>query len=158
LKKIVLVEAGLLLLLAGVMTLLLLKTEPKDVSIEAVESAFMNKCAFDQMEQAGDMRLKRAFSLNAADYDGYLYFTPNNTMSVDEFLVIKLQEDSQADAVLSAIDYRLATQKRNFDGYGVDQTDLLNNATILQDGNYIVFAVGDGAETWVNIVRKVWEQ
>ena len=39
---------------------------------------------------------------------------------------------------------RLQTQRNTFEGYGVEQFDLLTNHYVLQlQGNYILFAVGD---------------
>lgn len=156
-KKIILTEAVLVLLLAGIMTLLLWKKEPKDISLDTAEMVFIKECTLGQMEKAKDMRMKRAFSLNADDFEGYFYYAPDNTMSVDELLVLKLKDESQSADALAAIRERLSVQKRNFDGYGVDQTDLLNHAVTLSEGRYIVFAVGRDAETWVNTIKRQWK-
>ena len=71
-KKILPLEVLFVLLLAGVMALLLWKKEPDDLPLTDLEQAVLSSCTLTGMEKAGDMRLKRAFGLNAADYDSCL--------------------------------------------------------------------------------------
>ena len=156
-KKAVFIEAVFVLLLALVMVLLLWKKELKDVPLSEVDAAFTAEYDLTGMEKGGAMRLKRAFSLNADDYEEVLYYTPDNTMSVNEFLVIRLKEESQADAVLAGLNSRLETQKKSFDGYGKDERELLNHAVIYTDGRYLCFFVGREADRWLETVKKVWE-
>lgn len=157
-KKVFLAEALLVLLLAAVMVLLLYKKEPKDVPLEQVREAVLAECDLDGMEEAKDMRLKRAFGLNVSDYAEYLYFAPDNTMSVNEFLIVKTSDPSQLPAVRAGIEARLASEKKSFDGYGVNQTELLNNAKIVEDGPYLVFSCGEHAEDFVKAAQKVWRK
>ncbi|MBP5254613.1 MAG: DUF4358 domain-containing protein [Lachnospiraceae bacterium] len=153
-KKILPLEVLFVLLLAGVMALLLWKKEPDDLPLTDLEQAVLSSCTLTGMEKAGDMRLKRAFGLNAADYDSYIYYAPDNTMSVNELLVVKLPDEARADEVLAAAEARIETQKKNFDGYGTDQTALLQDARVLQEGPYVIFAVGQDAGRWVDVIRE----
>ena len=88
-KKVFFVEALAVLLLAGVMLLLLYRKTPADVPLSDVNSALSVKYSLSGMEPAGDMRMKRTFSLNASDYREYIYYAPDNTMSVNEILIVK---------------------------------------------------------------------
>ena len=68
-------------------------------------------------------------------------------MGAEELLIVKLTSVDQAEAVRSAIDARLQTQKNTFDGYGVEQTDLLtNHAAVEVRGNYVLFVVSRTAD------------
>ncbi len=156
--RIALAELFALLLLGGVLYLLLSEPEVRNVPLSEVENSITSSCTLDQMEKAGDMRLKRAFSLNAADFPDYIYYTPDNTMSVNELLILKLSSQAQKEEVLSALESRLSSQKTAFNGYGVDQTELLSNARIETAGDYVFFAVGNAQESWLNAARKVWEE
>ncbi|MBP5225618.1 MAG: DUF4358 domain-containing protein [Lachnospiraceae bacterium] len=155
-KKVILAEVLLVLLLAGVMVLLLYKKEPKDVPLAQVREAVLASCDLDGLEEAKDMRLKRAFGLNVSDYDEYLYFAPDNTMSVNEFLVIKTSDPSQLPAVRAGIEARLEAEKKAFDGYGVNQTELLNSAKLIEEGRYIIFSCGEHADAFVKAARETW--
>ena len=57
-------------------------------------------------------------------------------------VLLKLRDTSQQEAVRAAVEARLETQKTSFDGYGLEQYDLLTNHSILDiRGNYVLFVV-----------------
>ena len=60
-------------------------------------------------------------------------------MGAEELLLIQLKDTAQQQAIKDAIAARLDTQKKNFDGYGVDQYDMLENSIVEVQGNYILF-------------------
>lgn len=155
-KKILLSEALALLLLAAVMFLLLYKKEPADVPLSDVDAAFTARFSTDGMEPARDMRFKRSYGLNAADYREILYYIPDNTMSVNEFLVVKCYDEADTEAVISACQERIASQKRSFDGYGTNQTALLNRAELYHSGNYVCLFISEQASEWLAAVKQVW--
>ena len=155
-KKVVLAEISALVLLAAVMFLLLYKKDPADVPLSLVNDALTGSFSTDGMEPAGDMRFKRSYGLNAADYEEILYYIPDNTMSVNEFLVVKCADEADADTVVRACEARLAAQKRSFDGYGTNQTALLNGAELYTSGRYVCLFVSEQASEWLAAVKKVW--
>ena len=68
-------------------------------------------------------------------------------MGAEELLIVKLSDMSQQDSVRAAAEKRLATQKTSFEGYGVEQFDLLTNHSILEvRGNYILFVVHNSCD------------
>lgn len=156
-KKVILPEVLALLVLAGILALLLLRKTPADIPLSDIRTLLTTQFTPEEMEEAGDMRMKRAFSLNAADFDEYIYFAPDNTMSVNEFLLIKCRDESRIPEILSAFEGRLAVQKKNFEGYGTDQTALLNAALTGSEGSYAWFIVGTDAEAWLKAVKSAWE-
>ena len=79
-------------------------------------------------------------------------------MSVNEVLIIKTADPSQLSAVRAGIESRLAAEKIAFDGYGVNQTELLNNAKIVEESPYIIFSCGEHAEDFVRSAQKVWRK
>ena len=156
-KKVFLAEAAALLVLTAVMVLLLYRKTPADVPLTDVDSVLQENFTLEDMEPASDMRMKRAFQLNAADFAEYLYYAPDNTMSVNEILLIKCKDESQLSLVTEAFESRLTVQKKNFDGYGTDQTELLNQAKTGTSGLYAWFMVGSDADQWLSAARSVWE-
>ena len=92
--------------------------------------------------------LRRYYGLSAEDYDGYFLYLSESTMAVDELLVVKLKDSSQAAAVEEQVEARLDSQIDAFDGYGVEQTALLKAHVLERMGNYIFFAVSEEADIW----------
>jgi len=156
-KRVLFFEIIALAALVFLLLFLLRGTATREVALSEVEEQITANFSMDGMEKVSDMRLKRSFGLNPADYAEVIYYAPNNTMSVNEFFLVKVS-DEQKDQVHSAIEERIATQKVNFDGYGTDQTDLLNHAVILQDGPYMGLLIGENAQAMAEICKKVWEE
>ena len=103
-KKVIAVEFLLVLLLVGVMTLLLYKKEPRSNVTEAeVHTMFASVVGDAPVTEAGSLRIRRVFDLNAADYDMIVYYTPVETMDVCEFILIRTNE-ANASAAKTALE------------------------------------------------------
>lgn len=157
-KKVISAQISAVLILVLIITVLLWQSEPADIPLDTIEEQLELNTSDYEMEKAGAMRLKRAYGINAADYEEVLYYIPSNTMSVDEFLIIRLSDESQLDSVQEAIENRLAAQKKAFDGYGTDQTALLENAVIYQTGTYICLFISEDATAWYKAVKKLLKE
>ena len=90
--------------------------------------------------------LKKYYGLNANDYAGTMLYIPDDVMSVNEILVVKVKDKSQVEDVEKAVEERLSTQKKSFEGYGVKQTRLLHSAIDETRGYYILLAVSKDAD------------
>ena len=91
--------------------------------------------------------LRRLYGLNPSDYEEIVLYYPASNMGVEELLLVKLNDTAQTETVEAAVEARLAAQKQSFDGYGVEQTALLNNNAVTEvRGRYVLFAVGVNAQ------------
>lgn len=116
--------------------------DPQEVA-EAVTSAI----DMENMQLADNQMVKRFYGLDPADYEGCVLYYPNTNMMAEEVLIVKLKDISQQQTVSDAIEARLQTQKNTFEGYGVEQFDLLTNHAVVElRGNYVLFVVSDHAE------------
>ena len=116
--------------------------DPQEVA-EAVTSAV----DMENMQLADNQMVKRFYGLDPADYEGCILYYPNTNMMAEEVLIVKLKDISQQQTVSDAIETRLQTQKNTFEGYGVEQFDLLTNHAVVElRGNYVLFVVSDHAE------------
>ena len=116
--------------------------DPQEVA-EAVTSAI----DMENMQLADNQMVKRFYGLDPADYEGCILYYPNTNMMAEEVLIVKLKDISQQQTVSDAIAARLQTQKNTFEGYGVEQFDLLTNHAVVElRGNYVLFVVSDHAE------------
>lgn len=156
-KKVFAAELALILLLVGVMTLLLYQKTPRpDVTESEVIDMFESIAGDASVTPAGALRIRRAFGLNAADYDLAVYYMPAETMDVCEFLLIRADESSIAE-VQTALENRVASQLAAFDHYGEHQTELLNKAMIRQFGDYICLIVSEEPDVWLAAVKALLE-
>lgn len=107
-----------------------------------VTAAVTEVVDMSNMVQAENQMIKRLYGLDPAAFEACILYYPTTNMGAEEILIVKLADMSQQDAVRAAAEKRLATQKTTFEGYGVEQFDLLTNHSILEvRGNYILFVV-----------------
>ena len=110
---------------------------------EDVAAAVTQVMDMSNMQRADNQMLKRLYGLDPSAYESCILYYPNTNMMAEEILVVKLQDVAQQQAVLDAAQSRLDTQKNTFEGYGVEQFDLLTNHSILEArGNFVLFVVG----------------
>jgi len=109
---------------------------------ETVAAAVTETIDMSNMVLAENQMVKRLYGLDPASFEGCILYYPTTNMMAEELLIVKLSDMSQQEAVRSAIEARLQTQKNTFEGYGVEQFDMLtNNAIIEIRGNYVLFVV-----------------
>lgn len=104
--------------------------------------------------EAGSGVWKRYYGLNPKEFDGAVLLYSEGVMDVEEVLLIKVKEETQAEDVEKSIEERLSVQKKNFEGYGAGQMKLLKNAVVETRGTYIFMAVSKNAVTY----QKAFEE
>ena len=96
------------------------------------------------MQEAENRMVKRLYGLDPGSFEGCSLYYPTTNMGAEEVLILKLADTTQQEAVVAAAEQRLQTQRNTFEGYGVEQFDLLTNHYVLQvQGNFVLFAVGE---------------
>ncbi|WP_346662378.1 DUF4358 domain-containing protein [uncultured Merdimonas sp.] len=117
-----------------------------DVPVKKLETEILKATGTDGMKKGTTQDLKRYYGLNAQDYEGAVLYIPDDVMSVSELLILRLKDESQAEAAEAAAEERLETQKKSFEGYGASQTGLLNGAILTTRGNYVLLTVSPKAD------------
>ncbi len=116
------------------------------VDIDTIEKNITKTVSVKGMKKGTAQDLKKYYGLNANDYDGTMLYIPDDVMSVNEILVVRVKDESQVETVEHAVEERLATQKESFEGYGVEQTRLLRSAIEESRGYYVLLAVSEDAD------------
>lgn len=142
--KIPLLEAAkylLILALLGFVFLQLSTNRESSADFSTVQEAVLSAADTSPMVESDNIMLKRLYGLDGADYDGVMLFTPTTNMGAEELLLVKLRDLSQQEAVVTAMETRIETQIGIFEGYGVEQTAMLEKAVLEVQGNYILLVV-----------------
>lgn len=116
------------------------------VSVDTIQKNIEKTVSLKGMKKGSSQDLKKYYGLNANDYAGTMLYIPDDVMSVNEILVVKVKDKSQVEDVEKAVEERLSTQKKSFEGYGVKQTRLLHSAIDETRGYYILLAVSKDAD------------
>ena len=113
-----------------------------DADPAAVEAAVVETIDMTNMLKADNKLIKRFYGLDPSAFEACILYYPTTNMMAEELLIVKLSDMSQQDMVRTAAEKRIATQKTTFEGYGVEQFEMLsNNAVVEVRGNYILFVV-----------------
>lgn len=118
-----------------------------DADPAAVQEAVVAQLDMSQVLEGDNQMIKRLYGLDPAAYEACVLYYPGTNMVAEELLIVKLADIAQQDAVRAAVEARLETQKTTFDGYGVEQYDMLTNHMVLEvRGNWVLFAVNANSQ------------
>lgn len=107
-----------------------------------VEAAVTAQIDMTNMLPGDNKMIKRFYGLDPAQFEACILYYPTTNMMAEELLIVKLSDVSQQETVRKAVEARIATQKNTFEGYGVEQFEMLsNNAVVEIRGNYVLFVV-----------------
>ncbi len=113
-----------------------------DAKAEDVAQAVTETLDMENLLLADNQMIKRFYGLDPASFESCILYYPVSNMMAEEILIVKLSDLSQQEAVRAAMEARVDTQKNTFEGYGVEQYEMLSkNTVILIKGNYALLAV-----------------
>lgn len=120
------------------------RTSKADINAVADETA--KAAGFDDVTRAENRMIKRFYGVNPKEYDGAVLYAPQDNMDVHELFIVKLKDVSQQETIERAIEERLDTQIKSFEGYGAEQVALLQKHVLEVKGNYVFYMVGENAQ------------
>lgn len=115
----------------------------KNVSIDKIKEALIGDEAVAAMEEGTAKDVMHYFGIDVNSYEGVIYYKGTEALSVDELLIVKSSSRDAVAPVRDAIDQRVESQIKTFEGYGPEQVALLNDHIVFQKGNYIFYCTSD---------------
>ena len=125
--------------------LLTREKEYKEINVNEVAQNLVELMP-DTVVSESDMVVKERFGLEANAFNALAYYGPNSNMDAAELLLVDLKDTSQTETVKDAIQKRIDYQKTCFEGYGVDQMELINQAKTIVYGHYVLFIVSKDSQ------------
>ena len=126
-------------LLAGFVFLLSGRGAESAADFDTVAAAVTAAADTETMQEAGNQMIRRLYGLDPSEYDGVLCMIPASSMGAEELCLVKLSSPDQQEAAAAALTARRDAQRTAFDGYGVEQCDMLDRSVIEVRGNYVLF-------------------
>lgn len=148
-KKIRLLERVKYLLLAVLalyIVMILFMNRGSDAPFSKVRDAVLAAVDTDGMQETNDRDFKKLYGLNKNDYEEMISYYTNETMGVEELLLIRCTDEEKLSAAEKAAQDRIDMQIQSFQGYGEEQTKLLMDAVVLKKGSLFLMAVSPRAE------------
>lgn len=133
-------------LIGAIILFVFVRTSESAAPAEEVFAQVSGAVNSEKMQLSTDRYFKKYYGLNAADYDGVLYYAPVSNMDAEELLVVKLKSTDQQDALTDAIMKRQSDKEQSFEGYAPEQYALAQSYLLDVQGNYILFVIDPNAE------------
>lgn len=122
------------------------------ISASAIAGEILKSQDFPDMVELNEKKTELFYSISKAVYEECAIFVCADTAAY-EVAVIKAKAN-QASVVLQGIEARLLAQKDSFRDYMPEQYDLLENALLKANGDYILFVVADDSTQCEEIFDK----
>lgn len=145
-KGIGLIKYILLILLIAFIVSLMRGDKISSSKLEDVTAKVIEAMDMTDLSVADNRTVRRLYGLNVDDYDGVSLYVSDSNLKVEEVLIIKLKDESQAETVEAAALGRVDTQLQSFEGYGPEQCKLLEDHVLDTEGNYVLFVVNQEAQ------------
>jgi hypothetical protein len=140
------IRNGLVVLLVLFVILDLWGGRGGDADMETLVAEVTKAAGMEGGRPAGARMVKRFYGLNPGDYESVVLYAPADNMDARELLIVKLATPSQREEVEKAVQGRLDVQLDSFDGYGAEQTALLEAHVLRAKGDYVLYVVHERAD------------
>lgn len=145
-KKVIQILIPCVILIALILPFLLVE---KDVEITMFEKVFEPYVSEDMQIQ--DIKiLKNIYEIKDSDMESYISYGPISYINVDEITLIRQSDAIKRKHLYEQVLAHIETQKKSFEGYGVEQTKLLKNAKVIEKGKYVICIVSKDADAILN--------
>ena len=123
------IRAGMVIILLIYIGLIFQSKGDSDTPFADVQKAVVDAADDKNMTLAGTQEIKRFYGINPKDYEDITLYYTNETMGVNELLLVKTKDENEAEAVEKAAEQRKKTQLDNFEGYSCVR---LHGGTVLR--------------------------
>ncbi len=127
-------------------------TPAADVAVADIWSAIASNLELPDLMDLDDDLLSALYGIDAADLDEYVAKMPLMNVHATEFFIAKVKPDKMS-TVKDGISARLADLKAQWERYLPEQLELVNNAQVVESGDYILFCVAEDAEGAVELFQ-----
>lgn len=149
-RKYYLIEIGIIIaLFIGLYPILSVKS----ANMPAIKNALEKNIDFDFINIGDEKTLKNLYYININDIDDFLSYVPKSNMDVEEILVLKIKEGSSISEIKSKVSNRLKKQGESFKNYRPEKYNVIENAILEEEGQYLVLIVSENASSIHKIIK-----
>ena len=123
-----------------------------DKTVDEVVNAVSPEVNMDALTSFKKNKVKQEFGIDFVGVDSFAYYASDSIMTVDELLIIKLEEGVKADEIMEKIESRVKDKQILFEGYAPEQSALLKNYILIYQKGFIFYAVCD---EWADTITLV---
>ena len=107
--------------LAVFMAVLIWSQHYPDVPAEQIAAGLTEQPGIAEMRIEDASGLRRYYSIDSAETEGFVFFRSNSIMSADEILVVRAKDHEEALLYLESARKRLGELTETFENYGAEE-------------------------------------
>ncbi|MFM9278699.1 DUF4358 domain-containing protein [Paenibacillus jiagnxiensis] len=115
------------------------------LSADEVGKRIVQTVDLKEMKKGDREKLQKLYKLDADTVEDFILYTSVSNVKADEWAVIKVKEQPQAELVEEKIKERIAAQKIKFADYRPNEYFLVENHVLKTEGRFVFFAVSNEA-------------
>ncbi len=91
------------------------------------------------MVPGDQVKLRKAYGINARDTEDFIYYAPKSTMDASEIIIIRFPDEKGAENAAATIKSRTLKLRDQFRNYKPEQADLIDNSYLKVQGKYLIY-------------------
>lgn len=124
----------------------------KSLDMDSFSKDVLSKGSFnDELIQLPDNVVSDYYDLSFDGLEEYCVYASSSSATASEFAIFKCSGDKALNAAKTAVEERISDQITNYENYRPDEKFRLDNALVVTNGNYLLFAVSDDNATIQNL-------
>lgn len=125
----------------------------KNANMPAIKSDLEENINLDFVNVGDKKTLKNLYYINSNNVEDFISFSPKSNMDVEEILVLKVKEDTDISEIKSKISKRLQKQGESFKNYRPEKYNIIENAVLEEEGQYLIFIVSENVSSIHKIIK-----
>lgn len=106
------------------------------------------------LEVRSGQDIRKTFGLDTADFSGSLYYRAPSAGSAEEVLLIRTKSQEQALAATEVLRNYLKSREKWFEGYNMEQAELVRQAKLSVRGTFVFLAVSSDAVRYMECFSR----
>ena len=139
-------EVACVLLLVGFIAFVSSEDKISTVPFKTVAKQVVAVSDLKELKKRDKLELKRRFSLDTADYTGFIYYSSETVMDVRELLIISADNKDALKAAKEKLSKYVDEKAQLFEGYAPNESELISSHVLTDKKGYLLFYIGGDKE------------
>lgn len=122
------------------------QTGSKKTAVEIYDEMCTQEDFTKDIALQDNSNIKKTFGFSADDFESIIYYSSDDVMNVNELLIIKLKDGTNAQDFADIIENHNQEQYEIFSNYAPQQGEYLKNHILITNQNTIFYYVGGESE------------
>lgn len=117
-----------------------------DKTAQQMAEAVTQAMDVSELKKIKKNQIREDFGIDFSSVESFVYYASDEVMNVSELMLIKLKADVRSDEIKEKIEKRVKDKQTLFKGYAPEQSALLENYILSDEGGFIFYCVGEDAK------------